>query len=774
MILLLTAAGSTIWFAWRDGRSLSRGWVLALQGLRLMFLAVALVIALNPHERTQTDAYRDSRVILLVDTSQSMQQPESDPRESPGAAARTRTQAIETLLRDSPLVDQLRAQHAVDVYTFGSDLSDLALHLPSRFQTEPAAQDAAGEALPPIGRQPPDWGKLLAPSGLSTRLGDALDTLLVEARSPTLSGIVVISDGASNAGRDVLIPRDRAVEQGVRIVAVGVGSTQPPVNLEVSKVIAPTDVQMGDAFELSAILRGTGLAGRNIRVDLLQQGPSDPAPAVVYSQEQTLADEGAAREVTFTLKPPEAGNYEYTVRAAVEGGLETRDDDNQLSRNVSIFDRPLRVLMIAGGPLRDYRYARTILYRHPSMETDVWLQSGAVGISQEADKLLYRFPESVEALYQYDVIVGFDPNWSLLDAAQREMVSNWVANEGGGMVVVAGDVFTPALAASAELDTIRRLYPVLLEEVSLRLGNREIAQSAFPLAFSQEGETAEFLKLGDSADESPWSKFPGIYRTYPTRGTKAGTTVYAEFSDPLSRGRGGQPVVLAGQRYGQGQILYLGSPEMWRLRGLDPAYLERFWIQMVRKAAEGRSKRGLQRGMFILDGREFLLGQTIPLRLRALNPQFQPLVSDVLTIDAFGPGGVPLVPSPQLRRDPVRPAEYVGDLRPLSPGRYRLEFDLPDSSERVTADVDIQLPRQEAAILVQDVPLLKRLVEGTGGEYVPLEQAAAVVPQLLPSKGERIVIDQRVRELWDRDWMLALLALLLSLEWLLRKLLKLA
>jgi hypothetical protein len=339
---------------------------------------------------------------------------------------------------------------------------------------------------------------------------------------------------------------------------------------------------------------------------------------------------------------------------------------------------------------------------------------------------------------------------------------------------VAADVYTPALASDPELENIRRLYPVILEEISLRLRSREIAQQQFPLLLTQEGASAEFLKLSGTADESVWEQFPGICLTYPTRGAKAGTTIYAEFSDPLSRGRGGQPIVIAGQRYGQGQVLYVGSPELWRLRALDPAYLERLWIKLVRKAAEGRSKRGLQRGMFLLDGQEFLLGQTIPLRLRALTAQFQPLASDEVAIDAFGATGAPVVPRPQLRRDPIRPAEFVGDFRPPSPGRYRLVFSLPDSSDPVSTEIDVQLPRQEAAVLVQDVPMLQRLVEGTLGEYVPLSAAAKVVPTLLPNKGEQVIIDQRIRELWDREWLMFLLGSLLCVEWLVRKLLKLA
>ncbi|WP_437204537.1 hypothetical protein [Planctomicrobium sp. SH664] len=774
ILLLLLAGASTLWFARRDARQTSLRWSLGLAALRLAVIAVALIIALNPHERTQTDAYRDSRVILLVDTSQSMQQPQTDPRQTPGGIGTSRADAVREVLEKSDLLNRLRADHVVDVYTFDSSLSELAVRLPSTYspQDSAAAEPAVTAADDPATTI--DWKKLLTPSGVVTRLGDSLDNLLVETKSPTLSGVVIFSDGASNAGRDITHPRERAGAQGVKLVTVGVGSTEQPVNLEVVRIIAPTDVQKGDEFDLSAIIRGQSLIGKTFRVDLLQQGPNDPEPTVVYSQDETLGEDGAPREITFHLKPSDPGQYEYTVRARLPEGLETRDDDNQLSRAVNLFDRPLRVLVMAGGPMRDYHFAHTSLYRHPSMQVDVWLQSGNVGISQEANKLLFRFPESPEELYDYDVLLAFDADWSLLTPEQLELIVNWVSNEGGGLLTIAGDVFTPTLVSKPELEPIRKLYPVRLEAVGLGLAAQEASQTPFPLIFTQEGDSAEFLKLEETGDQTAWEQFAGIFRTYPTMGAKAGTTIYAEFSDPLSRGAGGQPIVLAGQRYGQGQVLYLGSPEMWRLRAINQSYLDRFWIKMVRKAAEGRSKRGQQRSMFILDGREFMLGQSIALRLRALTPQFQPLVTDTVRIDVYGPGGVPMVPGPQLLRDPIRPAEFVGEFRPLVPGRYRLEFPVPESAERVVNEIDVQLPRQEAASLVQDAALLERLTTGTGGAYVPIAQAASVIPQLLPNRGERVMIDQQIRELWDRRWLMYLLGALLSVEWLIRKLLKLA
>ena len=46
---------------------------------------------------------------------------------------------------------------------------------------------------------------------------------------------------------------------------------------------------------------------------------------------------------------------------------------------------------------------------------DVLLQSGTAGMSQEADDVLFDFPELADELFQYDCIVAFD---SGLDATR--------------------------------------------------------------------------------------------------------------------------------------------------------------------------------------------------------------------------------------------------------------------------------------------------------------------------------------------------------------------
>lgn len=780
----------------RDTRALAPrgrlGWCAWMTLLRLGVLAGLFVIFLNPHERTETQAYRPSQVVLLVDTSASMEQPALDPRSAGAADIPSRSEAVRRVLADSELIEQLRATHLVDVYTFDADVSENLHRFGTRYQ--PAGERAASPSAAASGREiadaaAPDWSNLLRPRGQSTRLGDALDKLLADIKSKSLSGVVVFTDGASNAGRDWRAAHERARENGVRLIAVGVGSTTPPVNLEIAKVIAPSDVQLGDPFELTGLVQSAGLiaqlpggAGTKIvTVELLEKGPGEAEAKVVDRADATIKADGVPVSVTFSRQPAAAGEFEYALRVQSPGLVESRDDDNLKARGVQVFDRPLRVLVIAGGPMRDYQFAKNALYRHKSFAVDVWLQTGGPGISQDATELLYEFPQTREELFAYDVVVAFDPDWSLVPEAGRQMLESWVTDFGGGVVLVAGDVYTPQLAAvdpqrEPGYQSIFNLYPVILEEIGLTLGKPQRSNKVFPLGLTQAGQAADFLQLTDDPVTAPevWEEFPGVYRCYPTRAQKGGATVYAEFTDPLSRGRSGAPVLLAGQRYGLGAGMYLGSPEVWRLRSIDESYYDRFWVKLVRKAAEGRLKRGLERTVLLLEGRDYEIGQTVPVRARVVDVNYQPLPDAAITVDVFDPAGRPLIPAPELLQDRNRPEEYAGTLRVAVPGRYRFELKTARPGDAATAEINVVMPRLEASDPLQNVALLKNLTDDTGGRYLTLDEAAAELPSLLPNAGHEFLLDQRISELWDEQWLLVLIGVLLAAEWLTRKLLRLA
>lgn len=783
----LFVAGWVIWLYRRDTVEVSLGWKLWLTALRLAAFAGLLVIALNPHDRTQKDAFRPSRVAVLVDTSLSMRHPAQSMLAGgsvPESDRTSRAEAVINVLGRSQLIDTLRQQHEVSLFSFDAALNGPQHVFSKTADNSPspsAAKSSTTNSQPAV-----DWNELLQPQGLETRLGESLTELVRQTAGRTLSGIVVITDGASNAGLDPMMAGERAATSKSKLLTVGVGGAEPPVNLLISDVQSPSEVQKGDSYEITAYVQGQGLSGREADVELLMRvDDSDGEPISVEKQQISVLEDGVPVEVKFLRSPDHAGKTQYTVRVKpTTRTLEFDEQDNVQTFSVNVFDRPTRVLLMAGGPMRDYQFVRNLLHRHKSMDVDVYLQTASVGTSQDSDHLLFAFPATREELYEYDVVIAFDPDWQLLPSEAPKLLNDWVANEAGGLILVAGDVFTPQFAtqdgpmntdnSTDRFQPLKELYPVVLSSYFSATRFDTDASQPWPIEFTNEGKASEFLQLTDDPVSSAarWKEFSGFYRCYPTTGAKAGATVYARFSDPRSQTE--FPILMAAQFYGQGRTFYLGSAEMWRLRSTGEDDYDRFWIKTVREVSQGRLKRGTKHGLLIPESRRVSLGQTVRIRARLLNARFEPLELDTVPLEVFEPSGRPMVPSRLLAKDPSRPGEFVGDFRANLPGIYRLELPIPESREQLTEEITVVLPKLEDENVRQNVQLLSQLAEMTGGKYLPLSEAEAALPGLLPPRGEPFKVDERLRTLWDREWVMYLLVALLSLEWLTRKLLKLA
>ena len=598
---------------------------------------------------------------------------------------------------------------------------------------------------------------------------------------------MVISDGDSNAGIDPSTAQEIAKGAGARLMTVGVGGTEPPVNLQVASIQAPSDVHVGDPYEFSAFIQGYGLAGKTATIELLSrpEGDEKTPPKVIESRNVHVREDGAPIEVRFRQTPTVAGGVELFVRAKPPVGVrELSEDDNERRKTVNVIDRKLHVLLVASGPMRDYRFLHTMLHRNSSIDVDIWLQTvspSAIGqVSQESKRLLIEFPRTAAELFDYDVIVAFDPDWSRIPPEGRKNLMNWVGEHGGGLIVVAGDIYTQQLAQTNDdqLKELLNLYPVNLSASIGDLSLDARSEQPWPVALTREGSAAGFLQLADNSPdiESQWKEFPGVYRCYPTAGPKAGATIYANFGDPRVQNAQGQPILFAAQFYGSGRTLYLGSPEMWRLRAIDEAFYDRFWTKVIREVGQGRLKRGTARGLLLLERSQYALGQTIRIRANLLDAQLNPLDVESVELNVFDPHGSPLLTPRSLQRDHDKAGQYWADFRAAVPGTYRVLVrpEPADEKQNLTAKIDVVLPNLESDNPRQNAKLLTDLARETGGKYLPIDRAAVELPGLLPDRGERFAVDEQLRALWDQEWVLYLLVGLLGFEWVIRKLLRLA
>lgn len=796
--------------------------------LRVSAIGLLIAIFLNPQERTDKQTHRTSRVAVLVDTTLSMKYPAKPTADGSISvnADDSRTAEIKQMLLEA--LPKLREKHDVSVYTFDSRLSNrhalFTTSDPSN-NTDTDAGKASKEDEKAADEKAKvsdvDWDKVLETKGLETRMADSLIELIQQTGGKTLSAIVVAGDGQSNAGLSLGAANQHARKQNVRLLAVGTGSKEPPVNLAIARVDSPTDVHVGDEYEIHASVQGQGLQGKVAIVELLQRPDgSDVDPQVVENgrHEVVIPQDGIPTEpVSFVRTPGTVGETEYFIRARLADAElpESRDDDNERTFNVATVDRRTGVLIIAGGPMRDYRFVRNLLQRHEAFDVDVWLQTvtDPDQVDQDCDYLWNEFPpdfpnrapvsemrnfdqmtesEKGRKAKEYDVVIGFDPNWRAFDPLwsgktlndvnleRLERLTSWVEKHSGGLLLVAGDVFTPDIAGgNAKFEELLDLYPVVLDRFVLPIQlDRNAQNKPIDISFTRTGQNTAFLMLTENPRESleAWQEMGGFYRCYPTAGEKAGASVYAIHNDPLAD----LPILMASQYYGSGRVFYLGSAEMWRLRAVSDEFYRRLWTKTIREVGQGRRKRGNSRGSWLLEEKPFLLGDRVPLRAQLFDGQLQEYDEPNVRIEIVDPDGNPLLPPPVLVRDEHRPGQYFADFIAASDGKYKVLLPIPESDDVLVETITVQMPDLESDNPQQNEKGLKDLVRDTEGGYYSAEEFVAMVADDIerknnfPDKSETKIVPESLKTLWDKDWLMYLLIGLLSAEWLTRKLVRLA
>jgi hypothetical protein len=810
LVGLFALFGLTTWTSLRDSRFLKAPWRGGLLLLRALVLVLVLVVLLNPRQRTQTTQIQKSRVGVLIDTSLSMAYPATEVSQTSEAAdsIETRAVAARKVLAESGLLDQLSETHSVSVYGFDSTLKGplaIVSDKETTFVVDETSDSSAGD--PSTATAAPDtvarldldeadglsaaevnakWQRLFQPRGAETRLGEALHQMIGQVAGRTLSGIVVLTDGRSNAGLDIEAATLRAQRSETKLISVGVGSDRPQVNLWLAGMQSPIDVHRGDPFDIAVTVQGNGLAEQSGMIQLFQQsaGSDGQDRRKVDEQPFQFSMEVLPSEVRFQQQLSVPGKYEY-VAVAELGDKQLREltqEDNQRRREVEVTDRKIKVLVISSGPMRDYQFVRNTLYRHSGIESDVWLQT--VGednlgfVSQEAEKLLTSFPKTEAELFEYDVIVAFDADWSRLAARQQTFLNRWVDEHSGGIIFVAGELFTPELARDAEkFRDIAVLYPVVLNRMLSELSVTQRADTPWPVLLTAEGRASEFLKIADAtgkADVDLWKKFEGIYRSYPVRSLRDGAVVLAQYGNPRARTQDGQPPFLASQFYGKGRTMFVSSAETWRLRAISAEGHQRFWTSMIREVGQGRRSRGRSRGLLLLDRTEVSPGQTVTVRAQLYDSRMQALQRESVPVSIVDAEGRPVSVPDSLRGDSRRPGQFVATFRPSRQGQYRVTVPVPESSDILQANIEVVLPNLESEDPSQNVAMLTKLTADTGGVYLSLGDLAARLPELLPDRSEPVIVDEQLKTLWDRKWLMYLMAGLLALEWALRRVVRLS
>jgi hypothetical protein len=821
VLLLVVGAGFTYvgWMYKRDSQSVGGLWAAFLAVLRCSIYAILGMVFLLPAWQTWERTESHSKVVLAFDVSGSMGNKDDLPTEAmPVEKLPTRQDKVIQFLKDEQigLLKHLQEKNPVYLYRFGGRVDEAFKLLEGDKSWLAADRDAwlkpqPTEALPDqladadrakflkvftenglvaaaASLSDQDRAKFLQRQELlqqmvgSTNLGDSLREVFNREANNMVQGIIVFSDGRSTgqySSQAFEELRSRADRANVPIFTVVVGEYRQPISIRITDLQAPEQARPEDKFPLRVEIDGEGLPNAAMEVSLDVTNPKNEkktlsktfkfntgAGGPPHAQVEFEIDAAQFGSSTTPGKPAELEEGEWKFVARVPKDKREiflqKEHQSRVAR-VQVVQKPLRVLLFAGGPTHDYQFVRSMFVREVDQhraELSICLQLQRPGVVQDvpADRLLKRFPDRLESedsptekaedryanLAYYDVIVAFDPDWSKLEPEQLTALTNWVSRQAGGLIIVASPVNTTQLTRlnnREKLKPILDLLPVYLKDSVLE--RERPSTEPWRLHFPGANREMEFLKL-DEAGTDPlagWEQFftgnpkpptggeppavRGFYSYYPAKDVKPGATVVATFADPRARtddnSQKEQPYLVT-MPFGNGKVVYLGSGETWRLRQFRESYYERFWTKLARYAGSGNLMRQSRRGVIVM-GQEFSTGQFVPLEAQLFGRDLRPLPETATPqVVLQPPHGEPL--KLELKAKPRQGGEWAGwfetRFRVTESGEYRLNLKISETGET--------LPRR--FLVKESNPELDNTRPDFGQMYQVASEMSAVVPRL--------------------------------------------
>jgi hypothetical protein len=688
--------------------------VLAL--FRIVFFILLGWCLMLPLRKEASSELVKPRFVVALDTSASMSM-------SPTSSIPTRWAVAQEVLK-MPWKQMIAAQCDIDVYPFAESLGE---------KREIAKTDS------------------LKPDGQSTRLHSALAAAMERYQGQPLAGLLLLSDGL-----DTRETTDEWVGMkwpcpvySVRLEPDGIWERE--VDVAVESVETPARVIVGWNSKLTAVVAGQGTKGETLHVQLFRNGE------LLKDEPTKIPTEGGSREVTFQLENKDQGSYTYTVSVPVLKG-ETVTNNNSYSVSAQVVDAKNRVLYIEDVPRWESKYLTRVLRENPAYTPLVFLR-GPEGkfltFGNRGDTTLHFTDEQ---LAQFKMVVLGDLDVPILTEARAAQMVKYVEN-GGSLILLGG--------AKSWGDNGWQTGPMAkMLPIKKAAGGGPPIEGRYPVTLTEEGRAHPVFQTKDGS----LNELPQVLSLFPGAKETPGATVLAN-----AQGPDGKTPLIVLQRYGQGKVVVLMTDSLWRWQlepGKDKTY-GLFWNQLLAWLAPQEDKSGpFNLDLYASEDRVFL-GDSMTLNARigslaAASPQAE------VKVEVEEPGGRKVPFTMQRRTIPTSTGQpvlgYGTDFEPKVPGLYKAVAKAtldgkPVESQPYSFFVKPFTPETNPKPARAD--LLQAIARTSMGRFCEKKEIDQVLSALTfkSEQTERVIYNS----LWNNPWILGLLVLLLSVEWMVRR-----
>ncbi len=749
LLVCLLVLGLAIYNA-RNVQGLRRRLTLiALRGL----LVLSLVgLFFQPALLVERRAHEPSNVIVLIDTSSSMQLPQGSDE------GVTRREAVATFLDEHrDVFEELSEKHELRVFRVDSGLEPLE-GLPGGDQLASLAHDSGG-----------------------TRIVEALKRVHEDHGGDHIAATIILSDGVDTSEAGVGVPLAHEAQRAIEELGAPIHWVIPEPS-ESARDVSVRDLgTSGFAFLLNATsiearIEARGLEGVTLHLELLLEGHIVAERTIVPSS--YLLDD----VVRFDFVPRRLGEQVIALRVRpVEGELNV--ENNIVQRPIHVIRDRVRVLQIVGQPSWDERFFRTHLKEDPNIELIsffILVNPLSLRPLDPGDTALIPFPARElfeEELGGFDLVIFQNFNYGPFQTRQYLPKIAYYVRQGGAFLMLGGPL---SFASGGDYGTpITDILPVAIPAGFTSSGLVDLA--SFEPRLTTAGKAHPAIRLDEDPQQHQrlWSALKPLRGV--NRVTRAHPDAVVLATHPELRDEADQAMpVIALREVGEGRSMAVTTDSTWRWHfitgneGGDTHAYTRFWSSAIRWLIRDPAMSLVQVAVQG-DLHELAMNADPPLQVKArvqvMQADFQPAADQPVdvVVRRREPGGGAGVGEVILALDQER-TNLEGGLEvevPLSaPGIIEITATSRIVGGRLASASDLFVVTGATSEIQRTVPDPEWLAATTsvsGGDVQSLASTDPVFSTRPPR--QRATLSRDHHEVWTSPWILAWIAGLAGLEW---------
>lgn len=579
----------------------------------------------------------------------------------------------------------------------------------------------------------------LSLGGQATDIAGALKFLKQASLTSNLQAIVLMTDGNSTVGMN---PLYEAKDLGIPVFTIGIGDTSDQKDILIRKVLANEITYAGSKVPVHVIVHSAGFGGERIQVSLRQEG-------VVLDQKSLVLESGIQDYlVPLSFVSDKEGIQRVDADISELAG-ELTTHNNRSSFIVKVLKSKLHITLIAGAPNQDVACLKDILEH----DTKVNLTS----FIEREDGIFYEGNLTQKELTETDclLLAGFPTRQTNSQVVQTIMNA-----------VNAGKPILTLFSRTMDYEKLYAFNSVLPFQIENVNSNElqifaDIPQAQRNNSIIQIGNAAQAFQL--------WSKLPPIFQLQGTYRGKVESDIIAttRFQSVVTN----NPLIVSRNVNKRKSLSILGyGIWRWNMLSSPGTGTDNVLGIFLNNAFRWLTTQEDSRRIVVQPTKHsFTTQDPVEFTAQIYDDKYQPL--EDVQVDVYTQRGNT---TNQLILNSLGSGQYQGAYDQLPAGEYKFSATVKLNGVIIGTDqgvFSVGGVNAEYIDTKMNKSLLQQIAIQTDGRYYESYNIEALPQDITasPHFKQRELQKSTDIELWNSRWILALVILIFSIEWFLRK-----